>query len=152
MLAAASCLCVGALIGPSFFTTQPVATRTRVPMASDDDTPDSFNFDLLKLPRLTTPEQAGFDRYRERQQKRTRGNGPTDLADMAAGDPNAPTPLGLDPVEGDPVDLNEYLQGNEDAFAEPTLEDIAAANAEFEQLTRGEEPDGFGDGIDGLFK
>ena len=102
-----------------------------------------------RLPRLTTPEREAYERYRERQAKRTesaRGpmRGAEDLSSAGADD--RPPPLGSDPVEGDPVDLRALY--SEDAV-EPTAEQIAQANADAEKLY-GEGPAGFGDDIDKL--
>ena len=105
-----------------------------------------------RLPRLTTPQQASFDKFRERQMKR-KGVPPTDmandLADMAKEQPKG-TPLGLDPVEGEPIDLREFVQGDGE-FGPPTAAQREEAEADARAMLRGKEPDGFGDGIDNLF-
>jgi len=125
------------------------ATRATTVRLSAEPPEDELNFDmgLLKLPRMVTPQQASFEAYRERRQKevRRRTAEPGDFAD----DPKGPTPLGMDPVEGDPVDLRE-LYANEGRPAQPTDAEMRSADAEFESLFRGEGPPGLGDGIDDL--
>ena len=61
------------------------------------------------------------------------------------------TPLGLDPVEGDPVDLSAY---DETGMGIPiTDEQVQAAEAEFRQMTKGSSyPDDLGDDIDELLR
>ena len=105
---------------------------------------DDFDMGLLKMPRLTTPQRASFEAYRERRQKESmkRFEEPSEFKD-----PKGYTPLGLDPVEGDPVDLKEVWA---DEAATPTEEQVATAEAEFNSMMRGEAPPAFGDGIDGL--
>jgi len=121
---------------------KPRATRLR--LSTDDAGDDPFDMGLLKLPQLTTPSRQNFDKFRKRQQQRSQAAaGEFDLKD-----PNAPTPLGLDPVEGDPVDLTKLW--SDSSNDEPSAEEIAETNAQFDGLVRGEAPDGFGDGLDGF--
>ena len=143
-------LCVGALIGPTMMRATPSTARARGVVLSDDDSlPDSFDLNLLKMPRLTTPEREAHRRYRERQQKQTEQARNPNRQDAA---PSGPTPLGMDPVEGDPIDLRAYLEEGEVQPPEATPEQIAEANAAFQELTRDSAPEGFGDGIEDLFK
>ena len=60
------------------------------------------------------------------------------------------TPLGLDPVEGDPIDLRDYMRA--DGSMEPTPDQIRQANADFERMSRTEAPDGFGEGLEKFFE
>ena len=119
--------------------------------ALPDELPESFNFDdmgLLKLPRMTTPQQAAFDAYRKRRQEESmRGRAPPGGGSFDNGPKK--TPLGLDPVEGDPVDLRELYpeDGNPNR---PSDAEVQAAEEEFLSMMRGEAPEGFGDDIDRL--
>ena len=64
--------------------------------AALDDVPEpEMDMGLLKLPRLTTPERVGFEKFRDRQ--RARRDAPQAKPESVL--------LGLHPVEGDPVDL-----------------------------------------------
>ena len=130
---------------------RPSACPTMALPDDDDDVPDSLpdslDMGLLKMPRLTTPERASFEAYRERMQKRAAPPEPEDT-------PPGPTLLGQDPVEGEPVDLRPYFS---DAYQEsPTPKNPDEAREMFERSMRSEEeptgyePDGFGDGIEGL--
>ena len=122
------------------------ATRAAV-VRMDASEDDPFNMDLLKLPRLTTPQRQAFEKYRERQAQRT-GRAPTSLDDMAKNGPGK-TPLGTDPVEGEPVDL-AALYAEHQEFAEPTAEQAAEAEADYRRMVGDDDggPDGFGEGID----
>jgi len=123
-------------------------------VASDDDDaiPDTVpDFGLLKLPRLTTPERASYEKFRERQRERSEGRSgvPRDFGDLAEGGKTS-TPLGLDPVEGDPVDLREYLGEGDVPRDVPTAEQINEANADFDSMVRGDGPDDLGGAVDRL--
>ena len=146
---------LAALIGPPASTAFALpSARTHVAMRAPvlrmdngDEDEDELNFDmgLLKLPRLQTPQQASFDRYRKRRQEDTmRGFGKpgTDV-------PSGKTPLGLDPVEGDPVDLSAY---DETGMGMPvTDEEAQAAEEDFRRMAQGGSfPDDLGDDIDRL--
>jgi hypothetical protein len=108
----------------------------RAPVLRMDEDEEELNFDmgLLKLPRLVTPQQASFEAYRKRRQEDSmRGMGKPG-AGAPPGRSNK-TPLGLDPVEGDPVDLSAY---DETGMGTPaTEEQVQAAEAEFRQMTSG---------------
>ena len=110
-----------------------------------DEEKDPFDMGLLKLPRLTTPERQGFENFRERQRKRAGIPGPDadPIAEMAK--KGGPTPLGLDPVEGDPVDMREWFEQGEAATPEQVAEAEAEARA---MLSKESDIDGFGDGLD----
>ena len=93
---------------------------------------------LLKLPRLTTPERVGFEKFRDRQ--RARRDAPQAKPESVL--------LGLHPVEGDPVDLRVFTS----EYTAPTEEEQASANAVMEDLLReGDLPEGFGEGLDTYF-
>ena len=102
---------------------------------------------MRRLPKLTSPERASFEAYRQRQQERSAGRG----APGSSGDDNPPgkTPLGLDPVEGDPVDLQAMMRGDGE-LQQPTPEEIRQANSNFQSMAKGNLPDGFGDDVDSL--
>lgn len=143
------------LIGPpasAAFAMPSVRTHMamRAPMLrmdNGDEDEDELNFDmgLLKLPRLQTPQQASFERYRKRRQEDTMRSFGRPAADVASGK----TPLGLDPVEGDPVDLSAY---DETGMGMPITEEQAeAAEEDFRTMAQGESfPDDLGDDIDRL--
>ena len=97
---------------------------------------------------MVTPQQAAFEKYRERQQKRAGSRNPLDAIEEIGGKQKR-TPLGLDPVEGEPVDLTQFV-GADGEFAPPSESEIKAANDDFMKMARGEEPTGFGDGLDDL--
>jgi hypothetical protein len=86
------------------------------------------------------PEQVGFDKFRARQQERA--GAPADLSDLDMKGPGK-TPLGLDPVEGDPVDLTQYA--SEDGTIDPTAAQVREANAAFDAMVPGELPEDFGE-------
>ena len=102
---------------------------------------------VRRLPKLTTPERASFEAYRQRQQERSARRG----SPGSSGDDSPPgkTPLGLDPVEGEPVDLQAMVRGDGE-IQQPTPEEIRQANSNFQRVAGGNLPDGFGDGIDSL--
>lgn len=107
---------------------------------------------VRRMPRLTTPDRAGFERYRQRQQDRTgafRNEDP--LADMAQNGPKK-TPLGLDPVEGEPIDLTQLVDADGEFVkpSPPSADQIAKANDDFEQRAKGPVPEGFAEGLEGL--
>ena len=97
------------------------------------------------MPRLTTPERMAFEKFRQRQQERA-GSRFGEIEDLDTTS-DGKTPLGLDPVEGDPVDLRE-LWGNLDG-GEPSEEQRAAANFEVENIL-GDDSDDIGDAVDRL--
>ena len=123
------------------------SARAAVNMIDEDDpTRDSdLNFDmgLLKIPRMMTPQQAAFEEYRERRraEAEARNQGP------AAESPGK-TPLGLDPVIGDPVDLRKVFQ--DQGYEPPSDVDIRKADADMERLLREDAPDGLGNAIDDI--
>ena len=108
------------------------------------------------MPRLTTPQRAGFEKFRQRQQDRARRGMPgQDVDDLAGSDNIDPrtgkkvTPLGLDPVDpwsDEPIDLRTVVDGD----GTPTPEQIAEANNDAEKMLRRQMPDGFGEGLDDL--
>merc|ERR1719263_2750448 len=104
---------------------------------------------LLKLPRLITPERAAFERFRQRQQKRTQGFlGDNDDEDLGG---KKETPLGLDPVEGEPVDLRDFFRP--DGTIEPAdPRDAEQADAEYEAMLREDTPEGFAEGLEKFFE
>jgi len=124
ILALLCSVCAG-LRGPHL-RAAPYGHRATVRMLMDDEPlPDSFSSSdfsdgLLKLPRLTTPERQRFEDFRKRQQQRTFGTGDED--------DGRPPPLGMDPVEGDPVDLKALF--DEQGSLEQTAEQVAAAEAD----------------------
>ena len=107
-----------------------------------------------RLTRMVTPQQAQFEKYRQRQQERT-GQNMMDktrdsMADLVDSGPKK-TPLGLDPVDpfDEPVDLTKVMGDGETGA--PTPEQIAEANANFDDMVNGPVPDGFADGLEGFF-
>ena len=136
---------IGALLAPSGILPLRAHAAARAPSSRLCAEPtDDFDMGLLKMPRLTTPQRASFEAYRKRRQEESmkRFEESSEFKD-----PKGYTPLGLDPVEGDPMDLKEMFT---DEAATPTEEQVATAESEFNAMMRGEAPDGFGDGIDGL--
>lgn len=105
---------------------------------------------LRRMPRLTTPERASYERFRKRQEDRTqfyRGD-MNAMADEEGG--KKVTPLGLDPVEGEPVDLREVFR-TDGTIEPPSPVDEAQANAQAEAMLRNDMPDGFGDDLEQFF-
>ena len=102
-----------------------------------------------RLPRLTTPERQRFEAFRARQQKQA-NKGPTrDIQDFSAYDSyNGKTPLGGDPVEGDPVDLRALYDESGYIPADDKQQDTAAAD--MSDTLSEEGPPGFGEGLDDL--
>ena len=102
---------------------------------------------------MVTPQQAQFEKYRQRQQERTGQNRtpPGDSLDDLVDSGPKKTPLGLDPVDPfeEPVDLATIMGDGE--TGEPTPKQIAQANASFDEMVNGPVPDGFADGLEGYF-
>ena len=101
------------------------------------------------MPRLVTPKQAAYEEYRKRQQDRTRGApGVRDVGQLGEELPDlgkttdGKTPLGLDPVEGPPVDLSEVYNENAKEPVDNSIE------MEFSKLLRDDAPEGFGEGLE----
>ncbi len=115
----------------------------------DDDLPDSLpdslslDMGLLKMPRLTTPQRQSYENFRKRQQERATGSmglpggvgGIDGRFDVGA---PGPTPLGQDPVEGDPVDLSMY---DESGWVGPTREQEEAAEQDIGMTPRDDDFD-----------
>jgi hypothetical protein len=92
-----------------------------------------------RLPRLSTPEREGFERFRRRRQQQLSGP-----------EPEPEYVVGSDPVEGDPATGALHAMYDESGIRTPTEEERAQADAEFEGMLGKQDntPDGFGDGID----
>jgi len=155
MLAAALSSSSTALLVAMPSATARASAHARAPVLRMDEDEEELNFDmgLLKLPRLVTPQQASFEAYRKRRQEDSmRG-----LGKSGAGAPpgaSDKTPLGMDPVEGDPVDLSAY---DETGMGAPvTEEQTRSADEEFRQMSKGGTslPDDYdlGDDIDELLR
>ena len=136
MLAAALSSSSTALLVAMPSATARASAHARAPVLRMDEDEEELNFDmgLLKLPRLVTPQQASFEAYRKRRQEDSmRG-----LGKSGAGAPpgaSDKTPLGMDPVEGDPVDLSAY---DETGMGAPvTEEQTRSADEEFRQMSKG---------------
>jgi len=93
--------------------------------------------------------RAGPPRERQRERSEGRSGAPGDFGDLAEGGKTT-TPLGLDPVEGDPVDMREYMGEGDIPRDGPTAQEIDEANADFGRMVRGDGPDDLGDAVDRL--
>ena len=93
-----------------------------------------------RLPKLTTPERASFEAYRQRRQQQSTGKR----------EKAQPPPLGSDPVEGDPVDLRALY--DESQMGPSTDEERLAAEVDFNAMLRDSDelPPNFGEGLDDL--
>ena len=121
----------------------------RLALTGDDDEPDddlNLDMDLLKLPRLTTPQRAAFEAYRRRQQQRSESQRPgsifsdenllADDDDKAAKDAEIMDSFLKEFAEPDPMDvLNAMWEGD-------------GAGADEPPKFSSDEPDGFGEGLD----
>lgn len=73
-----------------------------------------------------------------------------DMSAMADEGGKKVTPLGLDPVEGEPVDLRDFFNADGTVDA-PTPRDAEEANRSFEEMLGADVPEGFADSLDKLF-
>jgi len=98
-------------------------------VACAEDGSDEFKLDLLKLPRLTTPERVAFENFRERQ--RERGHKPSTPSERErARKEMERMPLGMDPAES----VDGFTRDLREEYQEPTAEEQAQAEAEYEQM------------------
>ena len=111
--------------------------------SSDSLSFDKFDMGLLKLPRLTTPQRASYENWRKRQQDRATGSFPKPGDTSATGR----TPLGQDPVEGDPVDLSMY---DESGWVGPTPEQLWVAEQNIGNIGMKPRDDDFDSDVDRL--
>ena len=136
LLATASALAPGAALLRAPLRAQRLGPVRACDDAVDDDAAeegaDPFELPVMKMKRLVTPAQAGYERMRERQKQRR---------DAANGAPKpAPEPhvLGSDPVEGDAfvarLELSMYEKdgrrgADREADAQAAFESFKAALA-----------------------
>ena len=128
----------------------------RGPVACDGDDDLNFGDDLLRMPQISTPERESFKAYRERQrQRKYDANAKPETEAERIRKEMESLPLGMEPVLGEPRDLSEP------EWREPTPEEIAVAEEDFQSLLGGpaqrfkasiEKVDdlGIGEGIDKL--
>lgn len=102
---------------------------------------------LGRIPRLTTPERASYERFRKRQQDRTRPPGADSIGSLDTSEPGK-TLVGQDPVEGEPMDLRMFDEAYRADWQPPTDEQLAEAALDFEKAVKADAPDGFGDLLD----
>lgn len=111
--------------------------RAEIRMADDGDDGDdlaaefaSLDAELLKMPRLTTPERENYRAWRERRKAQAGGETPEEAP---------PLPLGMDPNEsvdgtladltgmygddGDPIEASDRQKAAADAYAKRMLGD-----------------------------
>jgi hypothetical protein len=148
IIAAAAVVDGRSLHPPVLVRSRPLRMMARYDLPEDDQptrdsSSDSLSFDmgLLKLPRLTTPQRASYENWRKRQQDRATGSFPKPGDTSATGR----TPLGQDPVEGDPVDLSMY-----DESGWPTPEQIWVAEQNIGNIGMEPRGDDFDSDVDRL--
>lgn len=100
-------------------------------VACAEDGSDELNLDLdlLKLPRLTTPERVAFEKFRERQRERAHRPSTPSERERARKEMES-LPLGMDPAES----VDGFTRDLREEYREPTAEEQAEAEAEYQQM------------------
>lgn len=129
--------CCGLVASFSLLPSRSLALHARtaplpraVACADEGTHDDEFKLDLLKLPRLTTPDRVAFDNFRERQRERGHRSTTPSEREKARKEMES-MPLGMDPsesVDGFTRDLRE------DEYREPTAEEQVEAEVEYQEM------------------
>lgn len=110
--------------------TWPVHRSNKIAMLADDEDDEDDEWDLQipnSLPRLTTPEEDSFRRFRERRKAMMEKDrlGPPERFGSGYKDgyqPRSQTPVGTDPVHGIGYNITQYMEGTYD-MSEESVED-----------------------------